>query len=345
MKFDTHLAAMEDAPDHARRLEELGVDGAFTFEGPHDVFTPLVLAAGATTRIELATNVAIAFPRNPVQLAHQAYDLQLLTRGRFSLGLGSQIRTQVEKRYGASFERPIARMRELVGALRAIFATWETGDRLDFRGEFYSHTLMPPTFNPGPLSFGMPPIAIGGLGPQMVRLAAEVADGLLVMPFNTAGHFRERTVPAIGEGLARSGRKRSELTVTGEVIVCCGRTGEEMEAARAAGRRLVSFYASTPAYRPVLEVEGWEAVQPELNALSKTGRWDEMPALIDDTMLAALTAVGSPDQVAADVVARFDGQVDRVAFYTPYLMADETLGEMVEALGHRAAEDDGGPDR
>jgi probable F420-dependent oxidoreductase len=321
------------------------VDGAFTFEGPHDVFTPLVLAAGATTRLELATNVAIAFPRNPVQLAHQAYDLQLLTRGRFTLGLGSQIRAQVEKRYGASFERPIARMRELVGALRAIFATWETGERLDFRGEFYSHTLMPPTFNPGPLSFGLPPIAIGGLGPQMVRLAAEVADGLLVMPFNTAGHFRERTVPAIGEGLARSGRKRSELTVTGEVIVCCGRTEEEMEAARAAGRRLLSFYASTPAYRPVLEVEGWEHVQPELNALSKSGRWDEMPALIDDTMLSALAAVGSPDQVAADVVARFDGQVDRVGFYTPYLMADETLGEMVEALGHQAAAADGGPDQ
>jgi probable F420-dependent oxidoreductase len=340
MKIDTQLSGLEDAPDHARRLEDLGVDGAFTFEGPHDVFTPLVLAAGATTRLELATNVAIAFPRNPVQLAHQAYDLQLLTRGRFTLGLGSQIRAQVEKRYGASFDRPIARMRELVGALRAIFATWETGERLDFRGEFFSHTLMPPMFNPGPLTFGMPPIALGGLGPQMVRLAAEVADGLLVMPFNTAGHFRERTVPAIEEGLARSGRKRSELTVTGEVIVCCGRTEEEMEAARTAGRWLLSFYASTPAYRPVLEVEGWEDLQPELNGLSKSGRWDEMPALIDDAMLSSLAAVGSPTEVAEDIVARFDGRADRVGFYTPYLLADETLGEMVEAMADRASRDD-----
>ena len=187
MKFDTMLSGLEEAGEHARRLEQLGVDGAFTFEGPHDVFTPLVLAAVATTTLELATNVAIAFPRNPVQLAHQAYDLQLLSKGRFTLGLGSQIRAQVEKRYGASFDRPIARMRELVAALRAIFATWESGERLDFRGEFTSHTLMPPTFNPGPHPFGMPPIAIGGLGPQMVRLAAEVADGLLVMPFNTDG--------------------------------------------------------------------------------------------------------------------------------------------------------------
>src|SRR5580698_10071901 len=209
MKFDTMLAGLNDAPAHARRLEQLGIDGAFTFEGPHDIFTPLILAAGATKTLELATNVAIAFPRNPVQLAHQAYDLQLLSEGRFTLGLGSQIRAQVEKRYGASFDRPVARMREVVGALRAIFATWETGDPLDFRGEFSSHTLMPPLFNPGPNPFGMPPIAIGGLGPQMVRLAAEVADGLLVMPFNTADHFLQRTVPAIEEGLTRGGRDRS----------------------------------------------------------------------------------------------------------------------------------------
>ncbi|HEX3980477.1 MAG TPA: TIGR03617 family F420-dependent LLM class oxidoreductase [Acidimicrobiales bacterium] len=332
MKIDTLLSGLEEAPEHARRLEALGVDGAFTFEGPHDVFTPLVLAAGATTGLELATNVAIAFPRNPVQLAHQAYDLHQLSGGRFTLGLGSQIRAQVEKRYGAPFDRPIARMREMVAALRAIFATWETGEPLDFRGEFSSHTLMPPMFNPGPLPFGMPPIAIGGLGPQMVRLAAEVADGLLVMPFNTVDHFRQRTLPSVEEGLARAGRKRSELTVTGEVIVCCGRTHEEMETARLAGRWLLSFYASTPAYRPVLEVEGWEGLQPELNRLSKLGRWDEMPAVIDDAMLSKLASVGSPEEVAADIATRFGGQVDRVGFYTPYLVADETLGELVSEL-------------
>ncbi len=343
MKIDTLLSGLEEAPEHARRLEALGVDGAFTFEGPHDVFMPLVLAAGATSRLELATNVAIAFPRNPVQLAHQAYDLQLLTRGRFTLGLGSQIRAQVEKRYGASFDRPIARMREMVAALRAIFATWETGEPLDFRGEFSSHTLMPPMFNPGPLPFGTPPIAIGGLGPQMVRLAAEVADGLLVMPFNTADHFRQRTLPSIEEGLTRAGRKRSELTVTGEVIVCCGRSDEELETARLAGRWLLSFYASTPAYRPVLEVEGWEELQPELNRLSKSGRWEEMPAMIDDAMLATLAAVGSPAQVATDITGRFGGLVDRVGFYTPYLVADETLGELVSELGRRGTAAGGRP--
>src|SRR6201996_9049678 len=220
MKFDTMLAGLEDAPAPARRLEQLGVDGAFTFEGPHDVFTPLILAAGTTTTLELATNVAIAFPRNPVQLAHQAYDLQLLSRGRFTLGLGSQIRAQVEKRYGASFDRPVARMREMVAALRAIFATWETGVPLDFRGDFWSQTLMPPLFHPGPHPPGPPPIALGGLGPQMLRLAAEVGDGVLVMPFNTATHFLGHSLPAVEAGLARGGRERASLTGTGAGIGC-----------------------------------------------------------------------------------------------------------------------------
>ena len=332
VKIDTMLAGLEDAPAHARRLEQLGVDGAFTFEGPHDVFTPLIVAAGATSTLELGTNVAIAFPRNPVQLAHQAHDLQLLSHGRFTLGLGSQIRAQVEKRYGAAFDRPIARMRELVGALHAIFATWETGERLAFHGEFWSHTLMPPLFNPGPNPYGRPPLALGGLGPQMLRLAAEIADGVLVMPFNTASHFLTRSLPAIEEGLARGNRARSSLTVTGEVIVCCGRNEEEIETARIAGRWLLSFYASTPAYRPVLAAEGWEEIQPELNALSKAGRWDEMPALVDDTMLGALAAVGSPKEVARDVADRFAGHVDRVAFYTPYLISEETLGDVVAEL-------------
>jgi probable F420-dependent oxidoreductase len=333
VKFDTMLSGLTEAPAHARRLEQLGVDGTFTFEGPHDVFTPLVLAAGATRTLELATNVAIAFPRNPVQLAHQAYDLQLLSKGRFTLGLGSQIRAQVEKRYGASFDRPIARMREMVGALRAIFATWETGEPLDFQGEFWSHTLMPPLFNPGPNPFGPPDVALGGLGPQMLRLAAEVGNAVLVMPFNTAAHFVGRSLPAITEGLVRAGRDRSSLIVTGEVIVCCGRTEEELEAARIAGRWLIAFYASTPAYLPVLEAEGWQALQPELNRLSKSGRWDEMPRLIDDAMLGALAAVGSPREVASDIADRFAGQVDRVGFYTPSLISDETLGEMMDEMG------------
>ena len=337
MKIDTMLAGLQDAPTHPRRLEQLGVDGTFTFEGPHDVFTPLILAAAATSKLELGTNVAVAFPRNPVQLAHQANDLQLLSGGRFSLGLGSQIKAQVEKRYGASFDRPIARMREMVGALRSVFTTWETGDPLDFRGEFWTHTLMPPLFNPGPNPFGYPPISLGGLGPQMLRLAGEVADGVLVMPFNTATHFQSHSLPAIEEGLARGNRNRSSISVTGEVIVCCGLTEDEIDAARLAARWLLSFYASTPAYLPVLATEGWEGIQPELNMLSKTGRWDEMPGLIDDAMLSTLAAVGTPKDTAHDIADRFAGQVDRVAFYTPHALNESTLGALVSELRACAA--------
>jgi probable F420-dependent oxidoreductase len=332
VKIDTQLTGFETAAADARRLEGQGLDGAFTFEGPHDVFTPLILAATATSGLELISNVAIAFPRNAVQLAHQAYDLQLLSQGRFTLGLGTQVRAQIEKRYGAEFERPIARMREKVAALRAIFSSWETGERLQFRGQFSSHTLMPPTFNPGPNPYGPPAIAIGGLGPQMVRLAAEVADGLLVMPFNTGAHFRERTLPAVEQGLARGGRDRGALEVTAEVIVAGGRDETEMATARAGARFLLAFYASTPAYRPVLEVEGWQDVQPELNALSKAGRWTDMPTLIDDTMLSTLAVVGSPAEVGAQVADRFGGLVDRVAFYTPYRVSPELVGEIAAAL-------------
>ena len=336
MRLDTALGGLEDAAGNARRLEEIGVDGVFTFEGPHDVFTPLVLAASSTSQLELTTNVAIAFPRNPIQLAHQAYDLQLLSEGRFTLGLGTQVRAQVERRYGAAFDRPVARMRELIAALRAIYSSWEHGEALEFRGKFTSHTLMPPLFNPGPHPFGMPPIALGALGPQMVRLAAEVADGVLVMPFNTAADFRERTLPAIAEGLGRGGRARTDLTVTGEVIVCCGRDEAELAAAREAGRWLVAFYASTPSYRPVLEVEGWEELQGELTTLTKTGRWEEMATVIDDTVLETIAAVGTPEEVAAEVSARFGGLVDRIAFYTPGPMAEDTVGELVDVWRGRS---------
>jgi probable F420-dependent oxidoreductase len=251
MKIHTMLSGLEDAGERARRLEALGVDGVFTFEGPRDVFVPLILAAAQTSTVALMTNVAIAFPRNPIQLAHQANDLQCLSQGRFTLGLGSQVRAQIEKRYGVAFDRPIKRMWELIGALRAIFAAWEGDGRLRFEGEFYRHTLMTPMFNPGPNPYGSPPIYLGALGPQMTRLAAETADGLLVMPFNTRRHFQERTLPTVDEGLARVGRTAADLDLVGEVIACVGRTEEELAVAEAGTRFLLSFYASTPSYRPV----------------------------------------------------------------------------------------------
>ena len=222
MKVMTALFGPTDAVERAALLREAGASGVFTFEGPRDVFTPLVLAS-TVKGLDLMTNVAIALPRNPIQLAHQANDLQELSEGRFILGLGTQVRAQIEKRYGAEFDHPVARIKEMVGALRAIFATWNDGERLDFRGEYFRHTLMTPTFNPGPNPFGPPPIYLGALGPRLTRATAEVADGLLVMPFGSKRYLHEKTMPAVREGLAAAGRSADDFAVVPEIIVSVGR--------------------------------------------------------------------------------------------------------------------------
>jgi probable F420-dependent oxidoreductase len=271
------------------------------------------------------TNVAIAFPRNPIQLAHQAIDHQILSQGRFTLGLGTQIRTQIEKRYGAAFDRPVARMVELVGALRAIFATWCDGERLDYRGEFYRHTLMTPTFTPRDNPYGAPPIYVGALGPRLTRATAEVADGLLIMPFGSKRFLHESTLPIVEEGLAASGRDRDGFAIVPEIIVSVGDD-------HTATRQLLAFYGSTPAYRPVLEVHGWGDLQPELNALSKQGRWQDMGALIDDDVLHTIAACGTPAEVAAHIRDRVDGVAEEVCVYQPGPIKIDSLAQIVDAL-------------
>jgi probable F420-dependent oxidoreductase len=321
MLLDVQLDARPDAAvDRARALLDAGVDGLFTFEGPHDVFVPLVAAAGAGVETDLMTNVAIAIPRSPMHLANAAYDLQLLSKGRFRLGLGSQIKPHVEKRYGATWSRPAARMRETVLAVKAILTSWQEGTRLDFRGEFTQHTLMPPTFVPGPNPYGVPPVLLGALGPLMTRTAAEVADGLLVMPFHSHRHFRERTLPAIEEGLQLGGRpplSAGEFDVLPQAIVAMGTTPEEVEAASVGVRGLLAFYGSTPAYKPVLDVEGWGDLQPELNTLSKQGDIMQMIDRIDDDVLRTLAVVGTPEECAAEITRRFGDVADRVCAYFP----------------------------
>ena len=241
----TALFGPINAIEQARAFRDAGASGVFTFEGTHDVFAPLTLAS-TVGGLDLMTNVAIAFPRNPIHLAHQAIDHQLLSEGRFALGLGTQIRTQIEKRFGAEFDKPVARMTELIAALRAIFDTWTTGERLDFRGEYYRHTLMTPTFSPGENPYGPPPIYVGALGPRLTRATAEHADGLLVMPFGNKRFLHEVTMPAVREGLAAAGRAEDDFAVIPEIIVSVGDD-------HTATRRLLGFYGSTPAYRPVLD--------------------------------------------------------------------------------------------
>ena len=334
-KIDTQLRSTTAAARaEAIELGRAGVDGVFSFEGPHDGFVPLVLAA-PDTQVDLYTNVAIALPRNPLQLAYLANDLQLLSGGRFHLGLGSQIKPQIERRFGAPFDPPVARMREMVAAMRAVFHAWATGERLRFEGDFYRHTLMTPMFDPGPNPHGPPPIWLGALGPRMTRMAAEVADGLLVMPFSTARFFDEHTMPNVVAGLAAAGRRREDLTVVSQAIICVGRDECEYEAATTGVKGLLSFYGSTPAYRPVLDAHGWGDLHVELNQLSKAGRWADMISLIDDEMLRTIAVCGTPSEVARRLDERFTGVADRVAFYLPYAAPPGLLAETIGELATR----------
>ncbi len=336
-KLDTQLRSFTDAAREADQLAEAGIDGVFSFEGPHDGFVPLTLAA-PNSRVDLYTNVAIALPRNPMQLAYLANDLQLLSQGRFMLGLGSQIKPQIEKRFGAAFDPPVARMRELVQAIRAIFAAWTTGERLRFEGDFYRHTLMTPMFNPGPNPYGAAPLWLGALGPRMTRMAAEVADGLLVMPFSTERFFTEHTMVNVAAGLATAGRARSDLSIVAQAIVCVGRDEAEYAAAVGGVKGLLSFYGSTPSYRPVLDAHGWGDLHVELNALSKQGRWLDMIGLIDDDVLHTIAVCGTPAEVGAQLTTRFAGAADRVAFYMPYAAPVDIVAATVCAVKASAPE-------
>jgi probable F420-dependent oxidoreductase len=331
MKVFTALYGPVDAAERARALRYAGASGVATFEGRHDVFAPLTLAA-AVGGLDLMTNVAIAFPRNPIHLAHQANDHQLLSGGRFFLGLGTQVRAQIERRFGAQFDHPVARMTELIAALRAIFESWNSGSRLDFRGDYYRHTLMTPAFSPDPNPYGPPPIYVGALGPRLTRAVAEHADGLLVMPFGSKRFLHQNTMSAVRDGLQASGRSQDEFAVIPEIIVSAGDTDAERERADAGTRRLLAFYGSTPAYRPVLAAHGWEDLQPELNAMSKQGRWAEMGGLIDDEMLHTMAACGTSAQIAAHIRDRVDCISDTVCLYQPSPIGVEALAAIVDEL-------------
>jgi probable F420-dependent oxidoreductase len=319
MKIDAAIMVSNpgEAGAAARALEEAGYDGGFTFEGPHDPFLPLAVAAEHTERLELATAVAIAFARNPMLLANLGYDLQLQSRGRFTLGLGSQIRPHIEKRYSAVWSHPAARMREMVLAIRAIWACWQEGVPLDFRGEFYRHTLMTPVFNPGPNPHGLPPIFVAGIGPRMTEVVGEVADGFFVHPFHTPEFIEQHTLPALERGFAKSGRSRADFIISCQTIIAAGSTDEELAVARDSARAQISFYGSTPAYRPVLDCHGWGGLHEELNRLSKRGGWLEMAGLISDEVLEKIAVVGRSEDIAAMLRRRFQRFADRVSLVAP----------------------------
>ncbi len=313
----------------AVEAEAAGYDGIWSAETGHDPFLPLVLAAEHTERLQVGTGIAVAFARNPMSLAMTANDLQTQSRGRFLLGLGSQIKPHIEKRFSMPWSHPAPRIRELILAVRAIWASWSDGSRLAFRGEYYRHTLMTPMFDPGPNAFGNPPIFLAAVGPLMAEVAGEVGDGLLAHPFTTERYLRGVTLPALERGLAASGRDRSAIQISFPGMVVTGVDDASFAEAMAATRKQLAFYGSTPAYRPVLELHGWGDLQRELNTLSKRGAWDEMTGLIDDEVLTTFAVVGGLDTIAATIRSRFDGLIDRFNLYAPSGISAERWAEVL----------------
>ncbi|GGS16921.1 MULTISPECIES: LLM class F420-dependent oxidoreductase [Actinokineospora] len=318
MKLDSggYAETVSEAAAAVAAAETAGYDGAWVAETKLDPFVALAVAAERTSRIDLVTGIAVAFARNPMTVAVAANDLQLHSGGRFVLGLGSQVKPHITKRFGMPWSRPAQRMREFVLAVRAIWAAFETGERPGFTGEFYTHTLMTPFFNPGPNPHGNPRIWLAAVGPLMAEVAGEVADGLLCHSFSTERYLREVTLPAVERGRAKAGKTLDGFEISGPSFVATGSTDAELEAAIAETKSQIAFYGSTPSYRPVLDLHGWGGLQDELNALAKRGRWAEMPGLVTDEVLHAFAVVGDPATAAAEIGRRYGDVVQRMTLTT-----------------------------
>jgi probable F420-dependent oxidoreductase len=315
MRIDASLppVSLKEVPGLARAAEEVGFDALWSTETVHDPFLPGALVAEHTRRLHFGTAVAIAFARSPANLAYTAWDLAQASGGRFILGLGTQVRAHIERRFGAIWpESAQGKLREQIGAIRAFWNTWQTGQPLDFRGEYYRLNLMTPFFNPGRIEHPNIPIFIAGVNTGLARLAGEAADGFLVHPFHTPRYLSEVLLPAIEQGAARNGRSRADLQVAVTAFVVT-RPEEDLFV-----RAQIAFYASTPSYRPVMALHGWDGTAEQLSRLAARGRWDEMPGLIDDDMLGTFAVVSSAEQVASGLLERYRGLADRLALYLPY---------------------------
>jgi probable F420-dependent oxidoreductase len=333
MKIDgPFYAQLDTAADEAKRLGDMGYDGVYTLEGNSDPFLPLVLASEHQPNLDIATGIAVALPRNPSHIAYQAWDLQRFSKGKFMLGIGPQIKAHNERRFGVPFDRPAARMKEYIQAVKAFFACWHDDERLNFEGEFFHHTLMTPMFNPGPNPYGKPPILLGAMGPRMTAVAGEVADGLIVHPFNTLPFVLNEQLPGVRKALAKSGRSEEDFIMQVGTMIVTGANEEEYKAADEAMRGLLAFYASTPAYRPPMEAVGYGDLQPELNKMTKEGRWDELSQLIDDDFLNHFAVCAEPKDVAAKVVEKYGEFTDRASIYAPYHSSPEVWPAIISDM-------------
>jgi probable F420-dependent oxidoreductase len=334
MKVDagSYYRLIDDAAADAARAEQLGFDGWHAPETQIDALIACAVAAERSERIELTTAIAVAFGRSPMTVALQANDVQALSRGRFALGLGSQIRPHITKRYSMPWSHPAPRMREFVLAIRAIWEAWATGGRLDFRGEFYTHTLMTPFFDPGPNPYGNPKVLIAGVGPLMTEVAGEVADGILCHGFSTERYLREVTVPALERGRTKAGLTLEGFEISGPSFIVARDSEEDRAAAAEFVRGQIAFYGSTPAYRAVLELHGWGALGEELNVMTKRGEWDKIAGLVDDEVLHTFAVIGTPEEAVAEFRRRYADVVTRVTLSVPEDWGVERVAEVLGAL-------------
>jgi probable F420-dependent oxidoreductase len=319
VKLDVAMLShdLRTVPEYARKVEALGFDCLWSAETQHDPFLPLAAAATVTSRIRLGTSIAVAFPRSPMVLAHTAWDLAKASGGRFILGLGSQVKGHNERRFSVKWESPAPRMREVVLALRAIWDCWQNGTKLAFKGQFYRFDLMTPFFNPGPIEHPKVPVYVAGVNQHMCRVAGEVCEGLHVHPFNSPKYLREYVQPAVNEGLKAASKRREDFTYATSSFVIIGDSEAELATQRRAVKQQIAFYASTRTYEPVLAAHGWQDVGPHLHRKSVEGDWKGMAELISDEMLETYAVTATADTIAARLNERYDGLLDRTAFYQP----------------------------
>lgn len=325
IKLDTAVEGLSPSSmaRSAKRAEELGFAGLMTAEASHEPYLPLMVAAEHSERVELLTGIALAFTRSPMTTAYTAWDLQRYSKGRFILGLGTQIKAHNEKRFSVAWDRPGPRLRDLVLSLRAIWDVWQNGGRLRYEGEFYRFTLMTPFFDPGPQEHGSVPVYIAGVNPYMCRLAGELCDGFHVHPIHTVKYLNEVVRPLVAEGAARSDRDPAELKYVSGCFVVFADNDEEQERWTAMTKQQIAFYASTPAYKSILAVHGWEDLGPQLTELSKAGKWEDMAGLISDDMLDQMAVTGARSEIAGKLVEKYDGLLDRITLYCGRDAAEE----------------------
>lgn len=332
LRVDAPVSAnMHTIGEAAARLQNLGYDGVKLPELNHDPFMPLAIAAEHTDSIELVTSVAVAFSRSPMTMAQQAHDLNAFSNGRFVLGLGSQVKAHIERRFSMPWHKAAAQMRDYIGALGAIFDCWYDGERLDYQGEYYQHTLMPATFSPDNVQAGRPKILLSATGPLMTKVAAEIADGMMMHPFSSEKYMREVTLPAIETGLSNSGRSLTGFELDYAPILATGTTEEQLQKAIQTARERIAFYGSTEAYKPVLDIHGWGDLQMELHMLNRHRKKAEAAALITDDILHTIAIVGEPADVVTQMRERLSGVISRTGFGVED-MDDATLAEHLAAL-------------